>query len=72
MSPWSTHFTSRITSISFPIVVGSGRTGDLFYRLFGMQLSGKSERKEITDCLKAKRARFFRWLKGLSPSPICG
>ena len=72
MSLWSTNFTSRIISISLSIVVGSGINGDLFYRLFGMQLFGKSGRKETTNCLKAKKARFFWWLKGLSPSPICG
>ena len=72
VSQWPTLFMSLITYISLSIVVGSGRSGDLFYRLFGIQLSGKSGRKETTDCLKAKKARFFRWLKGLSLSPICG
>jgi len=61
-----------IIFISLSIMVGSGRSGDQFYRLYGMQLFGKSGRKETTDCLKAKKAPFFRWLIGLSPSPICG
>jgi len=72
VSLWSAHITSRIISISLSFVVGSGRNGALFYRLFGMQQSGKSGRKETADCLKAKKARLCRWLKGLSPSPICG
>jgi len=72
LSPWSILITSRTISISLSIVVGSGRNDALFYRLFGMQQSGKSGRKETADCLKAKKARLCRWLKGLSPSPICG
>jgi len=42
------------------------------YRLFGLQRCGKFGRKETIDYSTAKNAPSFRWLIGLSPSPICG
>jgi len=61
-----------IIFISLALVVGLERSGAQFHRLYGMQLFGKFGRKETTGCLKAKKASFFRWLIGLSLSPICG
>jgi len=57
---------------SLALVVESERSGAQFYRLYGMQLSRKSGRKETIGYLQAKKAPFFRWWIGLSPSPICG
>jgi len=61
-----------IIFISLASVAGLEKCGDRFYRLYGMQLFGKSGRNVTTGCLKAKNAPFIRWLIGLRPSPICG
>jgi len=71
-SQWPTHFMCPIIFISSAFVVVL-RGGDAqYYRLFGLQQCGKFERKETIDYSMAKNAPFFRWLIGLSPSPICG
>ena len=71
-SQWSTLFMCPLIFISSVSVVVLGGGGAPFCRLSGSQRCGKFGRKETIDCSKAKIALFFRWLIGLSPSPICG
>jgi len=72
VSQWPTLFMCLIIFISLASLAGLGKSSDRFYRLYGMQLFGKSGRNVTTGCLKAKNVLFIRWLIGLRPSPICG
>jgi len=71
-SQWPTLSLCPIIFISLAFVEAL-RGGDAqSYRLFGLQRCGKFGRKETIDYSMAKNAPSFRWLIGLSPSPICG